>query len=84
MSHIVRPLHSFLYATRAQMSLEVLKAWSFVKQAWQARSAGINQTVLAVHIGIIELLEMIAQELGREDFSELIFLRFPKVTMYFI
>lgn len=64
-----------------QMSLEVLKAWPSVKQAWQAMHSDVNQIVVAVHVGIDELLELLTQTIGRQDFTELIFLRFPKVFL---
>jgi len=63
------------------MSLEVLKAWPSVKQAWQAMHSDVNQIVVAVHVGIDELLELLTQTIGRQDFTELIFLRFPKVFL---
>ena len=57
------------------MSLEVLKAWPSVKQAWQAMHSDVNQIVVAVHVGIDELLELLTQTIGRQDFTELILQR---------
>lgn len=88
-SNFSAPLQLFLlycssYRLCVQMSLEVLKAWPSVKQAWQAMHSGVNQIVVAVHVGIDEILELLIQTIGRQDFTELIFLRFPKVFLYLL
>jgi len=67
----VRPLSVCV----AQLSLEVLKAW-------QSRAACPEAlSLVSVHVGVVELLELLAHTLGRQAFSDLLFLRFPTVIL---
>jgi hypothetical protein len=64
------------------MSLEVLKAWAASQQALQASSPNARQALLEVYVGCVELLEMVAQTVGKRDFSDLLFLRFPTASLF--
>lgn len=69
------------YTALAQMSLEVLKAWQAASpQAWPATRPGASQALLEVHVGLVELLEVVAHTVGTQAFSDLLFLRFPTAS----